>query len=147
MRFTRNAKIFRGQLDAAPLAGVFFLFVIFLLLASLVYTPGVRVPIRLPEASDVAGTDNPTIAVAVDASGQLYFENQLVQEVQLKPLLKAAVTKSAEPLTLLVLADKAVAYERLIRLTLLAREAGIQEALLAMRPRPFDPSPAGPATP
>jgi len=147
MRFARNAKVFRGQLDAAPFAGVFFLLVIFAVLASLIYTPGVRTQIQLPEATDVAGTDRPTIAVAVDASGQLYFENQLVQEVQLKPRLRAAVTNSTEPLTLVVLADKAVTYERLIRLTLLAREAGIREALLATRPRPFAPSPAGPTRP
>ena len=42
MRFPRNAKIFRGQLDAAPLAGVFFLLLIFFLLSSrLAFTPGV----------------------------------------------------------------------------------------------------------
>ena len=43
MRFPRNARIFHGQLDATPVAAVFFLLVIFLLLASLVYTPGVPV--------------------------------------------------------------------------------------------------------
>ncbi|MBC8002033.1 MAG: biopolymer transporter ExbD [Opitutaceae bacterium] len=43
MRFPRNARIFRGQLDATPVAAMFFLLVIFLLLASLVYTPGVPV--------------------------------------------------------------------------------------------------------
>jgi biopolymer transport protein ExbD len=145
MRFTRNAKLFRGQFDAAPFAGVFFLFVIFLVLGSLVYTPGVI--ITLPETTNAAGTDHPTIAVAVDASGQLYFENQLIQEVQLKSLLRAAVTNSAEPLTLVVQADKAVTYERWVRLALLAREVGIQEALLATRPRPFAQSPAGPRQP
>lgn len=40
MRFARNARIFRGQLDAAPFAAVFFLLVIFMMLGSLVYTPG-----------------------------------------------------------------------------------------------------------
>jgi len=141
MKFTRNAKIFRGQLDAAPFAGVFFLFVIFLVLASLVYTPGVR--IQLPEATDLVGTDHPTLAVAVDASGQFYFENQLIQEPQLKARLKAAVTNSSEPLTLVVQADEAAKSERQMRLLLLAREAGIQEALLATRPRAFASSPGG----
>ena len=145
MKFARNAKIFRGQLDAAPFAGVFFLLVIFLVLASLVYTPGVR--IQLPDATNLPGTDQPTIAVAVDANGRLYFENQLIQETQLKSRLKAAAQKSAEPLTLVVLADRAVKYETLVRLNLLAREAGIKEALLATRPRAFASSPAGPTRP
>ncbi|MBI3850918.1 MAG: biopolymer transporter ExbD [Verrucomicrobia bacterium] len=145
MKFSRNAKIFRGQLDAAPFAGVFFLFVIFLVLASLVYTPGVR--IQLPAAADLAGTDHPTIAVAVDKNGQLYFENQLIQEAQLKNRLKAAVQKSTEPLTLVVLADVEVKYTDQVRLLLLAREVGIKEALLATRPRAFASSPAGPTPP
>ena len=42
MKFPRNARIFRGQLDAAPFAAVFFLLVIFMMLGSLVYTPGAR---------------------------------------------------------------------------------------------------------
>jgi hypothetical protein len=40
MKFPRNARIFRGQLDAAPFAAVLFLLVIFLMLGSLVYTTG-----------------------------------------------------------------------------------------------------------
>jgi biopolymer transport protein ExbD len=145
MKFPRNARIFRGQLDAAPLAGVFFLLVLFVLLASLVYTPGVRV--RLPEAGDLPGTGHRTIAVALDATGQLYFENQLILPEQLKSRLQAAVKQSAEPLTLVVQADRAVTYELLANLTLLAREAGIQEALLAMLPRTFDAPPGGPRQP
>jgi len=145
MKFPRNARIFRGQLDAAPLAGVFFLLVLFVLLASLVYTPGVRV--RLPEGGDLPGTGHRTIAVALDATGQLYFENQLILPEPLKSRLQAAVKQSAEPLTLVVQADRAVTYELLANLTLLAREAGIREALFAMLPRTFDAPPGGPRQP
>ena len=44
---------------------VFFLLALFLILASLVYTPGVRV--ELPVASDLPGTDKPTVKVALCA--------------------------------------------------------------------------------
>ena len=141
MRFARNAKIFRGQFDAAPFAGVFFLFVIFLLLATLVYTPGVRV--QLPEATDLPGTDRPTLLVAVGTNGQLSFENQLIQEAQLISRLKGAVQNSAEPLTLVVQADIAVTNGTQARLLMLAREAGIKEAVLATRPRAFASPPGG----
>jgi biopolymer transport protein ExbD len=43
MRFARHAKIFRGPLDPAPVAGVMLLLMMFMLLGSLVYTPGVLV--------------------------------------------------------------------------------------------------------
>ena len=55
MKFPRNARIFRGQLDAAPFAALFFLLVIFLMVSSLIYTPGVR--LELPVADNSAGTD------------------------------------------------------------------------------------------
>ena len=44
MRYPRNAKIFRGQIDAAPFAGLFFLLVLMLFIFSThVFVPGVRV--------------------------------------------------------------------------------------------------------
>jgi len=43
MRFARQARIFRGTLDSAAIAGVFLLLVIFMLLTTLIRTPGVLV--------------------------------------------------------------------------------------------------------
>ena len=37
MKLPRNAKIFSGQLDAAPFAAIFFLLVLFVLLGLLVW--------------------------------------------------------------------------------------------------------------
>ena len=137
MKFTRNATILRGQLDAAPFAAVFFLLVIFMMLGSLVYTPGARLELHLPHADGLPGTDRPAVSVAIDADGRLYYENQWIEESELRRRLQAAVKKSAEPLTLVVQADKAVSYEMCLRLALLGREAGISEALLATLPRPY----------
>ncbi len=86
------------------------------------------------------GTDKPTVPVGLDADGRLYYENQFIEESDLRRRLQEVVKKSAEPLTLIVLADKAVSYEKCLRLALLAREAGISEALLATLPRPYAPS-------
>jgi biopolymer transport protein ExbD len=135
MKFPRNARIFRGQLDAAPFATVFFLLVIFLMLGSLTYTPGVR--IQLPIADDLPGTDKPTVSVGIDPNGRLYYQNQWIEEPELVLRLRTAVSKSPEPLTLVVQADKAVTEEMLLRLTMLAHQAGISDALLATRQRPF----------
>ena len=85
MKFPRSARIFRGHLDFAPFASVFFLLLLFALLGTFIYTPGVQV--ELPRADDLAGTDRPTIAVAVDAAGRFYFENQPIEAVALKTSL------------------------------------------------------------
>lgn len=139
MKFPRNARIFRGQLDAAPFAAVFFLLVIFMMLSSLVYTPGVH--IRLPMADNLTGTDQLTVAVAIDANGRYYFENQAIDEAQLRNRLRQVAKSAGEPLTLVIQADQAASNEMLVRLGLLAREAGITNGLLATLPRPLATAP------
>lgn len=133
MKFPRNARILRSQLDAAPLAAVFFLLVIFVLLGTVVYRPGIRM--QLPVADNLPGVDKPTINVLVDASQRLFFANQLVTEAELKTHLSRAATNSAEPPTLVVQFDKTVPYEFQMRVYLLARDTGLREVLLAVAPR------------
>ncbi len=142
MRFPVSVKPFRGQLDVAAFAGVLMLIVVFLLLTRLVYTPGVK--LNLPVTKDLPGTDRPSVDVALDAAGRYYFQNQLINATNLLTRLRAAVTNAPGPLTLIVQADKQVSYEMLIQLTILARAAGINDALLATQPAPFENAAAKP---
>jgi biopolymer transport protein ExbD len=212
MRFARQATIFRGPLDAGPVAGVLFLLVIFMLLGSLLYTPGVivrfaeagapdaqtititreggvifagktntaadleqlragdlknapgnrpfriqaepgadpklvervrglfRVQLPTSDIANLTGTDNPTVVVAVNFRGQLFFENRPVQERELTDELRRRLqeaSRASRRLTLVVWADKAAENEVVMRLYRLAREVGITEFLLAERPSPF----------
>jgi biopolymer transport protein ExbD len=136
MKFPRNARIFRGQLDAAPFVGVFFLLVIFLMLqSSLVFIPGVKV--ELPAVSGLSGTANPTVVVVVDRAGLVYYGNQVIKESELRTELASLVKKYQSlgaSLTLVIQADKLVAYDVLVQLGQLARETGIKEILQATRP-------------
>jgi biopolymer transport protein TolR len=136
MKFPRNSKILRSQFDVAPFAAVFFILVIFLLLAALLPTAGI--PLRPPAADALPGVNPPTVAMAVDASGRLYFENRVVSEPVLKTSLRATVSGAHEPLTLVIHADKAVTYEQIAHLSLLARDCGITNSLLATLPRVED---------
>ena len=132
MRFPRNARIFKGQLDVAPFVSLFFLLVIFMLVASLIYTPGLH--LRLPYADGLAGTDKPTVSVAIDSNGRLYYKNQWIEERELKTSLRMEAQKTAS-LALVVHPDQSVSYEMLVRLAMLAREADISEVVLATLPR------------
>jgi biopolymer transport protein ExbD len=71
MRFARHAKIFRGPLDPAPMAGVWLLLMMFMLLSSLVYTPGVLVGLGQP----ILVTSSNTISFA----GKSYKPGELDQ--------------------------------------------------------------------
>lgn len=144
MKFTRHARATKASLEAAPWVAVMFLLVIFLMLGGLLYTPGVH--LQLPIAEDLPGTDKPTVRVALDAQGRLFFQNQIIDEVRLHERLAEAVQAAPEKPVLVVEADKAVSYENLVRLTQLARKAGIENAVLATLPGPFS-KPAAPAQP
>lgn len=137
MKFPRNAKIFRGHLDATPFAAVFFCLLIFILLGTLVYTPGVHINLPL-SSSTLPGVDGPTVAVAVDSNGQFYFQNQLIQGTNLQQRLQAEVSRQKDPLTLVVFADRLVTMEQRSRLYDLALAAGIKSIHEAVLPRPFD---------
>ncbi len=136
MKFPRNARIFRTQLDVAPFVTVFFLFTAFLVIGSLLYTPGLQV--QLPVADDLPGTDKPSVSVALDKNGNLYYENKWMTEPELRRRLPSAVASSPRPPVLIIHADQDVSCNRLIHLTMIAREAGLKEALLATLPRPTD---------
>jgi biopolymer transport protein ExbD len=135
MKFPRNARLLRSPFEIAPFATVFFLLVIFLLLGELMPIPGVPLQLQPPDAGDLPGINAPTVAVAVDSSGRLFFTNQLVSVPQLAAGLSNAVKNAQAPLTLVIHADKSVTYNQLMELTLLARTNGITNALLTTLPR------------
>ena len=145
MRFPHHARIFRGQFEAAPYVGVFFLLVIFLLMgSSFVFLPGLS--IQLPQGADLPGTDKPVAIVAVDEGGTFYFENQMCDEQRLVERLKATVARTPQPLTLTLAArmDKAADTEAFLRLAQVARAVGIRELLLEVRLAPTAPAALAP---
>lgn len=138
MKFPRNTRLLRSPFEVAPFAAVFFLLVIFMMLAVLLPTAGLR--LQVPVGDNLPGTLNPSVAVAVDAGGRYFFANQLVpDEPVLKSNLTAEAKNSSAPLTLIVHADKAVTYDQIVRLTLLARDSGITNVILATLPRAVAP--------
>src|SRR5215472_5018678 len=137
MRFPRNARIFRGQLDAAPFATVSFLLVIFVMLGTLVYVPGVRVDLPSSDGLVLPGTERPTISVAVTTNA-IFFDNQSVSEDYFSNQLSIATRNSPQALTLVVQADKEVTWGKLFRLAAVAHQAGVSEMQYATLPRVFD---------
>jgi biopolymer transport protein ExbD len=133
MKFPRNAKILRSHFDVAPFAAVFFLLLIFLLFGTLIPSPGI--PLNQPTAAGLPDVNQPAVDVAMDATNGLYYQNQVVTERVLVTDLADAARTSHEPLTLVIHADKSVSYDQLVHLTLLARDHGITNVVLATLPR------------
>jgi len=135
MKFPRNAKLLRSPFDMAPFAAVFFLLVIFLLLGVMLPAPGLHLSLPRADGSRLPGTDKPTVAVAIDSSGRLYYANQMLTEDELTQHLRRAVADSRASLTLIIQADKSIPYGQLMGVALLAQNAGIYDTLLATQPR------------
>jgi biopolymer transport protein ExbD len=94
MRYPRNAKIFRGQVDAAPFAGVFFLLLLFMLLFNThVFIPGVRVDLGgKPVAPELIAR-----TVKVLRSGSIEFEGSDYSFLQFQTELKERAQKGTVP--------------------------------------------------
>lgn len=218
MKYPRNTRIFRGQLDMAPVACVFFATALMLFLHSqMVFVPGVRLDlnpiintnrpslfidsedifhyagsrmsqssflkrlradadksrapgtivlqadmnastnavnavrqiaadlsialeppgmrIALPVVPDQPGVNAPSVTVAVNANGQVFYENQLVhQEDDLRAKLTRAAAAAREPLTLVLKMDREVAVDTFVKLSEIARKAGFAEVIVGTRP-------------
>ena len=69
-----NIRPFHGRLDVAPFISVLFLMLPMLLFhTSIVFKPGIEVDVSLPVSSQQTDVNDPSLAVAVDASGIIYF--------------------------------------------------------------------------
>jgi biopolymer transport protein ExbD len=98
--------------------------------------PGGR--IDLPAGDSLVIATNPLVTLAINLSGQIYYQSQMLPEERLGAELSAAARKAGRPVTLMILADRAVPYDLIIRTGAAARTAGIEQVLLATRPALFE---------
>jgi biopolymer transport protein ExbD len=86
MRFPRQARVFHGQLDAAPVAGVVLLLVIFMQVSALLHTPGLLVHL-----------DNPEATIHVSRDGRIRFGTNVYSGSDSNSLRMALQRSSAGP--------------------------------------------------
>jgi biopolymer transport protein ExbD len=103
------------------------------MLGALLPVPGL--PLQLPAAAMIcpARTNRAWRWPLIPADGFILQTKSSAKHIEID--LANAAKNSREPLTLVIHADKSVTYEQLVRLTMVARDAGIQNVLLATLPR------------
>jgi biopolymer transport protein ExbD len=95
--------------------------------------PGTR--LELPEDAGFVGAPNPVVVVGLNLNGQIFFQHQLIQRGALQRRLAEMVEKWGGDVTLVLQADKKVPLEEIIRLSEVARKAGITQTMrIATRP-------------
>lgn len=127
MRFPRQARIFRGQIDAVPVVGVFFLLLIFLLLkSSLVFQPGVSIEFAKPAESSSSPAS--VRSVRINARGQFIYGGKVFRDPELNDRLarlKERIRADFQAMpggTLLVRTEPGVGHDLVVRIRNLARE-------------------------
>jgi biopolymer transport protein ExbD len=124
MKFPRNARIFRGQLDAAPIAGVLFLLVFFVLLhSSMVYHPGLRM--ELKNLQGASSPNAPEQIVKIDSKDHLFYRNTSLNEAAFLQRLREEVAKGKAPKLITVRTEPGTRTELVQRVKILGTELGI----------------------
>ena len=112
MKFPRNARIFRGQLDAAPFAAVFFLLVIFLMAGFAGLYAG-RAPATAGGRAICRARTSRRSRWPLTRTGGCISRTSGSRKTSCGRRLASWRSTPAQPLTLLVQADKEATYEML----------------------------------
>ena len=76
MKYPGNIKPLHGGINAVPFIGVLFLMVPMLMFhTSIVFKPGVEVNLSLPVSAQKTDVTDPSLSIAVDAEGVMYFRS------------------------------------------------------------------------
>ena len=95
MNHRGNIRPFHGRMDFTPFVGVLFLMLPLLLFnTSMVFKPGIEVNVNLPVSSQRTGVGDPSLAVAVDSDGILYFRGLILRD----ELISLSVSEEEENL-------------------------------------------------
>ncbi|ACD90611.1 Biopolymer transport protein ExbD/TolR [Chlorobium limicola DSM 245] len=111
----------KKHIDMTPMIDIVFQLLIFFLLTSIYAKP--VLPVSLPEASSSIVKEETDITISIDNSKQIYLNNHLVPDSQLRieiqKLLENRTDKSVH-----LMADKTVDFGRVIDVMDRAKQAG-----------------------
>ena len=133
MRFKRNLTIARGLLDMTPLIDVVFLLLIFFMLSSsFVFNPGVKVD--LPEEAARENISQSDIVLTITKEMlYLYNDDSVVFQQLSNRFRRAALTNPN--VRLVIKAAREVPHGSVVRVMVMAKDAGIRNQSFATRPR------------
>jgi len=125
MRFPRNAKIFRGQIDAAPFAGLFFMLLLMLLLyGNSIFIPGIRVQLR-----DQTTPELEERTLTVEASGRVTYLGERYEVERFEERLRLQAQAGRLPSRVRYIVEPKASAALVTRVEQFTRELGI-----ALRP-------------
>ncbi len=113
-------------IDMTALLDIAFIVILFLGIVSTI-APISSINVELPQASTEDKVVKP-VKISIDKDGNYYINGKKVDENQVAEFLKNSKQK-----TLIILADRRVIYDKVVRLMDIAKQNGIEEINIATR--------------
>lgn len=132
MKFRRNLTVAGAEMDMTPLIDVVLqLIIFFMLCSSFVFNPGVKV--ELPEYRSDESISKSDIILTITEE-QLYFYNDSSTDLaQLDKKFRQAASENRNA-RLIIKAAQEVPHGAVVRVMLMAKDAGIKNQAFATRP-------------
>jgi len=126
---SRRALATQAEIQVTPLIDmVFILLIFFVVTASFVSEAGLD--IQRPQASSSEDLPRESIPVTVNAIGQITLDGRKTSLFSVRPLLERRL-RSQPGLAVVIVADKVVPVDRVVRVIDEARAAGVTQVALA----------------
>jgi biopolymer transport protein ExbD len=133
MRFKRNLTIAKGLMDMTPLIDVVLLLLIFFMLSSsFIFNPGVKVD--LPEYTSTESLTRSDMVVTITKEGLYLYNDNSILLRELQNRFKQAASENPNA-RLIIKAANEVPHGVVVRVMVMAKEAGITNQAFATRPR------------
>ena len=121
----------QAEIKIAPLIDmVFILLIFFIVTTSFISETGLTV--ERPEARSSQSLDSESILIGIGASGEIYISGQRVGLFSLRPLVEHKL-KSNPKLSTILVADKSISAELVVRVMDEIRLSGVKRIALATR--------------
>jgi len=132
MRFNRNVSVAKGMLDMAPLIDVVLqLLIFFMLTSSFVFNPGLKVD--LPEYSSSESLNKSDVILTITEEGLYLYNEDVTFLRELANRFRQAAAENPNT-RLIIKAASEVPHGDVVRVMVMAREAGIKNQAFATRP-------------
>jgi biopolymer transport protein ExbD len=112
-----------AEINMIPLIDVMLVLLIIFMVTAPLLTHSVK--INLPKATTQVNLEKPeTVTLSIDASGQLFWDNNRIDDAQLAANLAGAARRNPQP-ELHLRAEKTTQYQRLAEVMSAAQNAGV----------------------
>jgi biopolymer transport protein TolR len=133
-----------SEINVTPMVDVMLVLLVIFMVAAPLLTVGVPVDLPQTQAPAINQPQEPLV-ITVNASGQMFLQNDSIADDQLIPRLQA-ITKANPNADIYVRGDRQINYGRVMQIMGMVSAAGFDKVSLITEPTQSGPAPASPVT-